>query len=131
MRQHCSYGISGRAMTERKTLEYSFQKRLWKDLNDRYPNGCFWQNTTYSHGNHHDPFPTPGAGDLIGCLCGRWIEVELKTLTGKWGVLQRTRKGLVERCGGLYLVVREGQELGLFDRLDGMVMEAKLCQFQK
>jgi hypothetical protein len=110
----------------RQNREYSFQKKLWKELNERYhAHGVFWQNTTFSHGNWHDPFPTPGAGDLIGCLVGCWVEIELKTLTGRWSDLQRIRKGLVERCGGLYVVVREGQEQMLFDRLDEIVKEAR------
>lgn len=120
-RLHESDGYRGSPLTQpaRRHLEYSFQKRLWQELNDRYhEHGAFWQNTTFSQGNHHDPWPARGAGDIIGCLSGRWIEIELKTLTGQWAYLQKVRKGLVLRCGGVYVVVREGQELGLFESLD-------------
>jgi hypothetical protein len=108
-------------MNTRQNREYSFQKQLWRELNERYhAHGAFWQNTTYSHGNHHDPFPCVGAGDLIGCLDGRWIEIELKTSTGRWRDMQKVRKGLVERCGGIYVVVREGQESDLYRILDAL-----------
>ncbi len=112
--------------TARRHLEYSFQKRLWQELNNRYhEHGAFWQNTTFSQGNHHDPFPGRGAGDIIGCLAGKWVELELKTLTGQWAYLQRVRKGLVERCGGVCLVVREGSEDALFERLDRIAKEKR------
>ena len=74
--------------------------------------------------DNHDPWPARGAGDIIGCLCGKWVELELKTWTGKWRELQIVRAGLVRKCGGMYLVVREGSEDALFERLDRIAKDS-------
>ena len=92
--------------------ESVFEVQVRLALNDSYhPFGVFWNNKTgYSDGEmvkNHDPFPGRGAGDLIGCVFGLWIEVENKEQKGKWRELQKVRNTLVTNCGGLYIVCRE------------------------
>ncbi len=103
--------------------EREFQLDLWSALNRRYrSHGVFWQNTTGRAGTHHDPWPTRGAGDIIGCLCGRWVELELKTTKGTLRAAQIIRRQLITtRCGGVYMVVRPDTVGSLYATLDAMV----------
>lgn len=52
----------------------------------------------------------PGGADLIGCYCGRFLAVEIKTATGKQTEEQRTFQRCVERNGGIYLMPRSVQD---------------------
>ncbi len=48
----------------------------------------------------------PGGGDLLGLFRGRYIEVEVKTPTGRQSPEQRQHQHMVESKGGLYFIVR-------------------------
>lgn len=48
----------------------------------------------------------PGGGDLVGLFRGRYVEVEIKTATGRQSPEQRLHQQLVERHQGHYYVVR-------------------------
>ncbi len=48
----------------------------------------------------------PGGGDLVGWYRGRWVEVEIKTETGRQSPEQRQREQLVRAAGGIYIVLR-------------------------
>lgn len=48
----------------------------------------------------------PGAADLIGIYRGRFVAVEVKTPTGRLSPEQKTFAALVERHGGIYVVLR-------------------------
>jgi hypothetical protein len=48
----------------------------------------------------------PGAADLIGLYAGRFVAIEIKTPTGRLSPEQRTFQQLVERKGGIYVVLR-------------------------
>jgi hypothetical protein len=48
----------------------------------------------------------PGGGDLIGWYRGRWVEVEIKTETGRQSPEQKIREQLVRKSGGIYVVLR-------------------------
>jgi len=87
--------------------EHTFQLIVRRWLHDTYfPRGVWWPNTTGYGDSHHPPFGGPGAADLIGLLDGRWVEIELKTQSGVWSPLQQQRKQLVERAGGVYILLR-------------------------
>lgn len=51
-----------------------------------------------------------GGADLIGMLNGRFVAIEIKTAAGKQTAEQRTFQQLVERCGGIYVVLRSAEE---------------------
>jgi hypothetical protein len=92
--------------------ESAFEVQVRLALNAAYhPYGVFWNNKTgWSNGvmvKNHDPFPARGAGDLIGCVMGLWIEVENKARNGHWRKLQKVRRDLVVQCGALYVVCHE------------------------
>lgn len=91
--------------------ESNFSKEVRLELHQRYyPRGIWWLNST-GYEQHHDPFPSRGAGDLLGAICGKWCEIELKTATGKMRELQLKRQQLCLKLGLLYLVVRSIQSL--------------------
>jgi hypothetical protein len=48
----------------------------------------------------------PGGADLIGCLNGRFIAIEVKTATGRQSNDQRIFQALVESKGGVYVILR-------------------------
>lgn len=52
----------------------------------------------------------PGGGDLLGLFRGRYVELEIKTLTGRQSTEQRQHQQMVEAKGGLYFIVRSEDE---------------------
>ena len=54
---------------------------------------------------------TLGAPDMILCVDGRFVGVEVKTPTGKLTGFQITRKIQIEMSGGVDLVVRSTDQL--------------------
>ena len=86
--------------------ESAFSREVRRELHKRYyPRGIWWLNST-GYEQHHDPFPSRGAGDLLGAICGKWCEIELKTAVGKMRELQLNRQRLCLKLGLIYLVVR-------------------------
>lgn len=49
---------------------------------------------------------SPGGSDLIGVYRGRAVFVEIKTATGRQSPEQKLFQQLVERHGGIYVVLR-------------------------
>jgi len=70
---------------------------LWRNNCGRTKMGKFW--VAYGVG-------TPGGADLIGIFRGRFVAIEIKTPTGRQSPEQRTFQQLVERKGGVYVVLR-------------------------
>jgi hypothetical protein len=53
----------------------------------------------------------PGHPDLTGILAnGRWLGLEVKTGTGRQSAPQKNFQAVIERFGGVYLVVRSVAE---------------------
>lgn len=52
----------------------------------------------------------PGGADLVGLFRGRYVEIEIKTPTGRQSPEQRKHQAMVEGKGGLYFVVRSEQD---------------------
>ena len=78
----------------------------------RIPDLVLWRNNCgfdaerkvrYGVGN-------PGGADLIGVYRGRFVAVEVKTPTGRQSDEQRTFQQLVERKGGIYVVLRSVED---------------------
>lgn len=55
-------------------------------------------------------FGCPGSPDILGCLDGRWIGLEVKTATGRQRETQIAFQAAIERAGGLYAVVRSPED---------------------
>lgn len=71
--------------------------------------GCYaWRNNTGSallHGRMVR-FSEPGASDVLCCFLGRFVVVELKTLTGRQSAVQKAWQAKVEAAGALYVLGR-------------------------
>jgi len=54
-----------------------------------------------------------GRGDIIACLNGWYVEVEVKTGHDKQSERQKEHQEMVERCGGIYILasVNNAQDL--------------------
>ena len=48
----------------------------------------------------------PGQADIAGCYRGKFVEIEVKTETGRLSPDQKRWKMAVERAGGVFLVAR-------------------------
>lgn len=51
-----------------------------------------------------------GAADLVGLYRGRFVALEIKTSVGRLSPEQKTFRQLVERKGGIYVVLRSVDE---------------------
>jgi hypothetical protein len=47
-----------------------------------------------------------GSGDLVVCYLGRYVEIEVKSATGRQTPEQAARARAVESAGGLYVLAR-------------------------
>jgi hypothetical protein len=57
-------------------------------------------------------FGVPGMADIIGLLrpSGRFLAIEVKTLTGRQSDQQRAFQRMVEAAGGIYILARSVDE---------------------
>ena len=51
-----------------------------------------------------------GSADIIGCLGGRFIALEVKLPKGRQSPDQMKWQGAIEHCGGFYAIVRSPEE---------------------
>lgn len=77
--------------------ESRIQKKLMDALTTAYPE-------IYLRKIHQTQFSHAGIPDLVGCLNGNWIAIEVKTNTGKLSKLQERELKLIDKAGGLGLV---------------------------
>ena len=87
---------------------------LWvlAQLRDRYPDSLFErQNVVVAQaGDRFVKAGTAGQADIRGCYRGRYVELEVKTPTGKQSPAQRQRELNIRRAGGTYAVVHNPAE---------------------
>ncbi len=73
------------------------------------PDAVFWRNNTgaaeLASGHHRNFGLAKGSADLIGCVGGRFVALEVKTRSGRVSDDQRVFLELVRRCGGFACVV--------------------------
>ena len=95
--------------------ERAIQRQILVALSKEFHGrGMFWQNDTGAaksmDGKRVIRFGCPGSPDILGCLDGRWIGIEVKTATGKQRDTQRNFQRAIEACGGLYAVARSAEQ---------------------
>lgn len=81
----------------------------------RVPGICVWRNNTGSieaRQGYRIAFGCGGAGgaDLIGLYRGRFIAIEVKSATGRQSPEQKIYQQLVEKMGGVYVLLRSVEE---------------------
>ena len=101
-------------MAQRET---NIQARILVRLTQEYhPRGIFWRNNTgvgkSMDGKRTIRFGCPGSGDILGCLDGRFVSVEVKTPApgSSQEESQRRFQRAFEAAGGLYIVARSPDE---------------------
>ena len=75
----------------------------------RMPGAIFWRNQTGalpSRTGRVVRFGLVGSPDIIGCVRGRFVGIEVKTATGKQRDAQVNFQRAFERSGGLYILAR-------------------------
>lgn len=75
----------------------------------RMPGALFWRNQTGalpSRTGRVVRFGLLGSPDIIGCVRGRFVGIEVKTATGKQREAQVNFQRAFERSGGLYVIAR-------------------------
>ncbi len=76
--------------------------------------GCWWRNNvgTAETRGHHIRYGVgnPGGADLIGIFRGRFVAIEIKTAIGRQTAEQKMFQHLVERKGGIYVVMRSADD---------------------
>jgi hypothetical protein len=92
--------------------EAQLQDAIRLELN--HPDGVWWRNNCGRSkiGKFWVAFGvgTPGGADLIGVFRGRFVAIEIKTLAGRQSPEQVTFQQLVERKGGIYVVMRSVED---------------------
>lgn len=79
-----------------------------------HPHGIFWPHPTgmawTRDGKRPIRYGLPGSSDIVGCLAGRWVGIEVKTETGKQRDAQIAFQRVIEVAGGIYIVARSPEE---------------------
>lgn len=91
-------GVQSQVSTPEAEIKYRVKRRLEEC-------GCYWalvQNGAYAK---------PGDPDLISCVDGRFLAVEVKAPYGRQSDIQAIRQREIERAGGVYALVRSMDDL--------------------
>jgi hypothetical protein len=86
-----------------KKPETKIVRQIITTLCDNYPKGYFRK----IHGN---PFQHAGITDIIGCIQGYFIGLEVKTSTGKTSKIQDLEGLEINQAEGIYSVVTSSAE---------------------
>lgn len=68
-------------------------------------NGIFWSSIQGGPGSK------PGDPDLIACIKGHFVGIEVKTAGGRQSPIQKKREEEINASGGRYVVVRKMEEI--------------------
>jgi len=95
--------------------ERNIQRRILIALSQAFQGeGVFWQNDTGTarsmDGKRTIRFGLVGSSDIIGCLRGRFVGIEVKTVTGKQRDSQKNFERLIKAVGGVYIVARSPEQ---------------------
>ena len=82
-------------------------------LQKALPSARFFLNTRKfrdSRGVWQNVSLREGSGDLVGCVGGLWVEVEVKTARGRLSTKQLIHRRAIERAKGIYVVAKSPEE---------------------
>lgn len=65
-----------------------------------------WNNPTGFDELRRIHYGLKGSADLIACISGRFVGIEVKSSVGIQSKEQRAFQSAVERCGGIYILAR-------------------------
>ncbi len=95
-------------------LEKIFENKIKKYLKDH---GCY--EVKY-HGNRYS---TSGTPDILACVNGHFLAIEVKAPEGKPSELQLVKIKEIRKAGGFAYVVYPSGWLKLKDIIDGLLIE--------
>jgi len=93
-------------LERRKREEDEYKMYLYR-LQRELPHARFFLNSRKvkdEHGVWRNLSLIEGSADLIGCVCGNYVEVEVKTRKGRQSATQRLHQGAIEFAGGVYVL---------------------------
>jgi len=61
-----------------------------------------------------------GVPDILACINGKFVGIELKTNTGKTSEIQKKNLSEIRNCGGIGIWVKESDEKRLVEVIDAM-----------
>lgn len=80
------------------------------------------QNTGAAHdGKRMVRYGVPGQADILCCMKGRFIEVEVKTKTGRQSEAQKQRDRNITKAGGIYILARSVEDVKERLKKEGLV----------
>lgn len=100
----------------KKQEETAIAKRIILAVQGRYGLDCLaWINRTGSAKSHDGkrfiPFGFEGSPDILACIHGLFIGIEVKTATGAQEESQVVFQREFERAGGVYILARTPAEV--------------------
>jgi len=107
--------------------ESEIQKQIMRYLKN-VRNGFFYRSNNIGvplhSGGGFRPSPVKGLADIIGCLYGRFVAIEVKTKKGKVSQNQVEFCKSVQSSGGVYIVARDLQTVqDMIEHLEGMELK--------
>jgi len=80
--------------------------------------------TAYIYITHQGPYGKRGVADLVCCIQGLFVAVEVKTIKGKLTALQELEGRRVEKSGGIWVAIygrNEDAMIDLFDNIEDVL----------
>lgn len=107
--------VAPRVRKTRRQPEAAIQARILLALQQEWPSAIWWVNrtgTAWTKGANQRPisYGLVGSSDILGCLDGRMICVEVKTEDGRQEDSQVNFEAAILRAGGIYLIARSPAE---------------------
>lgn len=90
-------------------------------LEEEFP-GTYWRKI---HGN---PFQHAGIPDLIGCVDGFFIGLEVKTDSGRSSMIQKLEGEAIIKAGGIHGVVRSPEDAIILIKFSLKALRVKFCR---
>lgn len=95
--------------------EAAIQARILLALQQEWPDALWWVNrtgTAWTKGANQRPisYGLVGSSDILGCLDGKMICVEVKTEDGRQEDSQVKFEAAINRASGIYIIARSPEE---------------------
>ena len=75
--------------------------------------GLFWQNDSFpiKGRRRKNRYRMNGVADILGCIDGEFVAIEVKSSTGRLSADQRDFASALKRAGGFFLVARSVEDV--------------------
>lgn len=97
--------------------EKRFEERIKKFLTER---GCYYVKY-FANRNTKSGIP-----DILACVRGRWVAIEVKAATGRASELQLYNRRKIREAGGISIILYPDQ----FDEFKRLILQIETGNFQ-